>query len=332
MKRWEIVAPRELAFNEMEASRPGPGEVLVEVMTSVVSPGTELYAYREGPNPMMTIPGYLSAGIVREVGEGVSGIATGQRVRIGGPHESMTVAKAANVVPLPDGVGFDVGALVHLASLGHRCLHASNYRAGDDVAVIGLGLVGMCTALVALRSGARVHAIDVVASRIDLARSLGIQAYDATDPDLGDHVTAATLRGVDVVVDTSGSWAGLLTAMQVSRTSTSVSVIGVNRFPPDADISQKLHEEMLTFPARFHYEGTKIVGCSGHPRQDKVAYEDWSAERAYAYLLDEMAAGRLDLTPLIGSRIAPDGLADVMRAFDEGRQSSIGVAIDWSAR
>jgi len=332
MKRWEIVAPRELVFKELAVPRPGPGEVLVEVVTSVVSPGTELYAYREGPNPMMTIPGYLSAGTVREVGEGVSGIEAGQRVRIGGPHESMTLAKAANVVPLPEGVDFDAGALVHLASLGHRCLHASGYRAGDDVAVIGLGLVGMCTALVALRSGARVHAIDVVGSRIDHARSLGLRAYDATDPDLREHVTEATLRGVDVVVDTSGSWSGLLTAMQVARTSTSVSVLGVNRFPPDADISRQLHEEMLTFPARFHYEGTRIIGCSGHPRQEKVAYEDWSTERAYAYLLDEMAAGRLDLAPLIGDRVGPDDLAEVMRAFDEGRQSSIGVAIDWSTR
>lgn len=331
MKRWEIVAPRRLVLKELPDPEPGPREVVVDVAASVISPGTELYAYREGPNPMMTIPGYLSAGLVRAVGEEVERVKVGQRVRLGGPHESVTLCKEDSVVALPRDVDFDLGALVHLASLGHRALHAGGYRAGDDVAVVGLGLVGMCAALVALRSGARVHAIDVVPERIAFAETLGLRAYDARQADLREQVDGRALRGVDLVIDTSGSWAGMGTAVRVARKGTTISVLGVNRFPPDPAIAEQLHEEMFSFPARFHYEGTRIVGCSGHPRESSVASEDWSVERAYAYLLDEMGSQRLDLRPLLGDRITYDALPDVMRSFDEGRHSAIGVVIDWTS-
>jgi threonine dehydrogenase-like Zn-dependent dehydrogenase len=330
MKRWKIVAPRTLELLELEDPTPGPGEVLVRITHSVVSPGTELYAYREGPNPMMTIPGYLSAGEVVALGSGVEGVVVGQRVRLGGPHESLTVARATDVVPLPDGLDPALGALIHLPSLGHRCIHVGGYRAGDDVAVVGLGLIGVATSLVALRSGARVHGLDVVPGRIEFARSLGIPAYDASEEGFADRVAAATLRGVDVVVDTSGGWSGLLTASRVTRRGTSIVVLGVNRFLPDATTGQTLHEVMMGFPARFHYDAVRIIGGGGHPRQATVAQEDWSSERAYAYLLDEVVAGRLDLAPLIQQRITPDRLPEVMTAFDEGRSAAIGVAIEWS--
>lgn len=330
MKRWKIVAPRALELLELDDPTPGPDEVLVRITHSVVSPGTELYAYREGPNPMMTIPGYLSAGEVMAVGPGVDEVSVGQRVRLGGPHESLTVARAKDVVPLPDGLDPALGALIHLPSLGHRCLHVAGYRAGDDVAVVGLGLIGVATALVALRSGARVHGLDVVPDRIEFARSLGIAAYDAREEGFADRVAAATLRGIDVVIDTSGGWSGLLTALKLTRRGTSVSVLGVNRFLPDASTGQALHDEMMTFPARFHYDAVRIIGGGGHPRQATVAQEDWSSERAYAYLLDEVVAGRLDFSPLIQERITPDRLPEVMSAFDEGRSDAIGVAIEWS--
>ncbi len=329
MKRWKIVAPRTLELLELDDPTPGPEEVLVRITHSVISPGTELYAYREGPNPMMTIPGYLSAGEIVALGSGVEGLAVGQHVRLGGPHESMTVARAKDVVRLPDGLDPALGALIHLPSLGHRCIHVAGYRAGDDVAVVGLGLIGVATALVALHSGARVHGLDVVPERIEFARSLGISSYDAREEGFEAEVAAATLRGIDVVVDTSGGWSGLLTAVKVARRGTTVSVLGVNRFLPDPTTGQALHGELLGFPARFHYEAIRIVGGGGHPREATIASEDWSSERAYEYLLGEVASGRLDLGPLIQERITPDRLPDAMEAFDEGRAASVGVAIEW---
>ncbi|MFI0425033.1 hypothetical protein [Spongiactinospora sp. 9N601] len=50
--------------------------------------------------------------------------------------------------------------LTFLTSLGLLCLHAGTYQPGENVAVVGLGGVGVCAALVAALYGTRVHAVD----------------------------------------------------------------------------------------------------------------------------------------------------------------------------
>lgn len=332
MDLWELTAPGEMRLGSHPDPEPGPGQVLVELACTAVSPGTELHAYRSGPSAMMTAPGYLAAGLIRSVGPGAEGTEVGSRVVLSAPHGSMAVVDAATVTEIPDGVPFETASLTHLASLGHACLHAGGYRAGDDVAVVGAGLVGMCTALVAELSGARVHVLDILEERLDLPRRRGLFAHRADRDDLAEQFAEVSATGPAVVVDTSGSWSGLHSATQISRKGTRICVLGVNRQPPPAEVGESLFEELLTFPARFHYEGLHFIGCSGHPRGEPGFADDWTQDRGRTYLLEAMARGRLDLGELITDRVAPDELASVMDAMDHGDPGSLGVILDWRQR
>ena len=330
MQRWDLDAPRSLVLRTLPDPEPLASDVVVEIACTAVSPGTEVHAFRSGPTDMMVSPGYLAAGTVRAVGAEVVDVRPGDRVRLAAPHGSVAVVEAASVTVLPDDVDFAQACFTHLAGLGHYCLHAGDYRAGDDVAVIGLGLVGMCTAAVATLVGARVHALDVAPERLALATDHGFAAYDARDPREHERAQAAALGGIDVVVDTSGAWTGLLTAARVARKGTRISVLGVNRRPPDPQVGAELFDELLSFPSRFHYEGLRLTGCGFHPRQDSELSAEWTAERCYRYLLDMMATGRLDLGGLITDRIRPGELGMVMQELDEGSPGRLGIIVDWS--
>lgn len=142
------------------------------------------------------------------------------------------------LVPLPDAVSDDAGALleplgvaIHAAGLGH-------IRFGYDVLVVGAGPIGALAIAVAQRSGARrVFACEPLEHRRATALRMGAdQAWDPAEA--VDAVAAATAgRGVDIAVELCGSDAGIATAVAAARPGARIVLGGI----PDDDTS--------TFPA-----------------------------------------------------------------------------------
>src|SRR5438067_803836 len=107
---------------ERDVPEPGPGEVRVRVVVSGVNPTD--WKSRSGnsrlaaPAAEELTPNQDGAGVIDAVGPGVKGHEAGDRVwiylaadrRPTGTAQEFTVLPAANVVPLPDGVGFEIGA------------------------------------------------------------------------------------------------------------------------------------------------------------------------------------------------------------------------------
>lgn len=333
MRRWTITGERRLELRETETPRPATGEVLVGVELTAVSAGSELHAYRSGPSGFMDEPGYLAAGRVLETGAGVASVRPGDRVFAAAPHGDAAIVPAHRVVPVPDEVPFDEAVLCYLASLGLYCLHAGEYAAGENVAVVGLGVVGLCAALVATACGARTHAIDADDHRLRFAAGLGLPTWDGRDPALAGDVRRVSPEGVDLVVETSGSWRGLDTAARVCRRGSRIAVLGVYRDLPDARTGAALHRQLLSFPARFHYDGIRVVGCANHPWRDADDVEagGWSVQRSVRYLLESVARGRLSLAPVVTDRIAPGDLPGLYGRLNDGDRSVVGVLVDWTA-
>ena len=109
----------------------------------------------------------------------------------------------------------------------HAIAHAG-MTAGDSVAVLGLGPVGLCAVQAALAGGAvRVFAIDSVAERLEMAASFGASPVHLTEEDPKRAIRGETEgRGVDVVVDAVGDPAPLAMAISLCRDAGTVSGIG----------------------------------------------------------------------------------------------------------
>jgi 2-desacetyl-2-hydroxyethyl bacteriochlorophyllide A dehydrogenase len=109
----------------------------------------------------------------------------------------------------------------------HAVAHAG-MKAGDSVAVLGLGPVGLC-AIQAARAGgaAQIFAIDTVEQRLEMAKSFGATPLHLTEEEPKRAVRAATEgRGVDVVVDAVGDPGPLAMAISLARDAGTVSGIG----------------------------------------------------------------------------------------------------------
>jgi len=173
---------------QQEIPETVPGSILLEVKASLVSPGTELSgwrglaAQRQDPKPLAEPRpfGYSNAGVVREVGDGVTDFQEGDRVAcIGGgygQHTDFAVAPHHLAVSLPDEVTFDQGAYAMLSATALHALRRGEPGFGEYCAVIGLGIVGQLSARFYQLAGNYVIGWDPIGYRNEVAEEWGIDA------------------------------------------------------------------------------------------------------------------------------------------------------------
>ena len=163
------------------------GMVLIKVACSLVSPGTELKgwdalaAQRKSPAllPEAKKFGYSVAGIVESSGDGVHRFQKGDRVAAIGAgfaiHSDFVVVPQNLCIKLPDAVTFDQGAYSMLLATALQAVRRAKPSFGEYWAVSGLGIVGLLTAQMLVRSGCRVAGIDPHPARRRIARKMGVE-------------------------------------------------------------------------------------------------------------------------------------------------------------
>jgi alcohol dehydrogenase len=130
---------------------------------------------------------------------------------------------------VPEGMSADVALFAgDVMGTGYHAVAHADMRAGDTVAVLGLGPVGLCAVQAARAGGAvEVFAIDTVAPRLEMAERFGARPLHLTQQDPKRAVRAATEGlGVDVVVDAVGDPGPLALAVSLARDAGTVSGIG----------------------------------------------------------------------------------------------------------
>ena len=211
-----FVAPYEVEVADVAVPDPGPGDVLVRAEFSGISSGTELLAYRGELDSSLPLDetlgalagtfqypftyGYSAVGIV----EGAeSGLLEGERVFAFHPHQTRFVVSAADVVC----VGEHDPRAATLFPLVETALQISldtGIRYREVAAVLGLGPVGILTAIQLARGGASVVASDPKPWRREAAAACGVEALSPDE--LSEAVRARTSgRGADVIVDATGN-------------------------------------------------------------------------------------------------------------------------------
>ena len=204
--------PDVLKVTEREAPRPEPGEVVVEVAAAGVN-YMDIYQ-REGVGnyrpELPFVPGAEGAGTVAAVGEGVRGLAIGDRVAWAGQGSSyaeQVSLPAGRVVPVPDGVNLQVAAAAILQGMTAHYLCASTYsvREGDFAVVhAAAGGVGLLLTQMVKRRGGIVVATTSGGEKAVLALRAGadhVTHYDGLG-DMIDEVTGGA--GAHVVYDGVG--------------------------------------------------------------------------------------------------------------------------------
>jgi NADPH:quinone reductase-like Zn-dependent oxidoreductase len=196
-----------LSVTEVEEPHAGPGQVRIAVRAAGVNPiDWKIVRGMTGRSPdAPTVPGIDAAGVVDEVGEGVTGVQVGDAVfghASGGSAAEYAVLSAW--APKPGITPFEVaGGLPVAGETAVRVLDLLGLQTGQTVVVDGAsGGVGSATVQVAVARGLRVIGTAGEANQ-DFVRSLGAQPT-LHGPGLADRVRELASNGVDGGVDTAG--------------------------------------------------------------------------------------------------------------------------------
>lgn len=211
----EFGDPEVLVLEEVPDLTPGDGEVLVEVKAAGVNP-VDTYvrggSYAIKP-PLPYTPGTDGAGIVREVGAGVTHVHPGDRVYVAqgsggstGTYAPQMICGAAAVHPLPDRVSFAQGAAIGIpyATAWRALVLKAQMLAGDTVLVHGAsGGVGLAAVQIARAAGLTVIGTAGTERGRALVRAQGAHhALDHASPDYRDEIRRLTgSHGPDVILE-----------------------------------------------------------------------------------------------------------------------------------
>lgn len=157
-------------------------KVISKAMTEGVAKTVE--KVREKTGDLVPL-GYSSAGIVVEVGAGVTGYSVGDEVACAGAgyacHAEIVTIPKNLVVEVPSEVDLREAAFVSLGAIAMQGVRRAEVQVGDSVVVIGLGLIGQLVSQILQAAGCHVIGVDIDQKRLELAKKIGLKNAIAVD-------------------------------------------------------------------------------------------------------------------------------------------------------
>ena len=270
--------------------------------------------------------GYCNVGVVHEVGSNVENFQVGDRVVSNGPHADMVKVPKNLCAKIPDNVSDESASFAVVASIGLQGIRLAQPTLGESFVVTGAGLIGLLTIQMLRANGCRVLAIDFDQSKLDLAKQFGAEICN---PGKGEDPVAAGLAfsrgvGVDGVIITASTKVSdpVIQAARMSRKRGRIILVGVTGLELNrADF----YEKELSFQ----------VSCSYGPGRYDTEYEEkgndyplgfvrWTEQRNFVAVLDMMAAGTLNVEPLITQRFE---FEDAPKAYDALTEDKSGLGL-----
>ncbi|MFC2075911.1 alcohol dehydrogenase catalytic domain-containing protein [candidate division KSB1 bacterium] len=241
MKAAVVYGENDIRIAEVPTPEPGPGEALVRVGGSgVCTTDVKILGGTGLPKKLPTILGHEVAGTIAVVGDGVGGDRVGDRVAVYpiavcgecyfcrlGRHslcvEQYGLAHGIDggfaeyvLIPEPivrqgglldiDDMPFDLAAMIEPVACCLSAAEGCGTSSGDNVLVIGCGLMGQLNILVSKRIGARVIAADLNDERLEKAESVGADfSLNPDEVDIFAEVKKLTVVGADIVIAAVGT-------------------------------------------------------------------------------------------------------------------------------
>ncbi len=278
--------------------------------------------------------GYSAAGIVKAVGEGVTGVRVGDRVACAGTGYAAHVEEfwvPKNLfVPMPDEVSFEHAAFCTVAAIALQGVRLVAPTIGETVVVMGLGLVGQITVQLLKANGCRVIGADLAKDKVELAGKLGADdlALLGTDA-LAAKVAAVTGgRGADAVIITASTPSSepVEKAGEISRPKGRVVVVGAVglELPREPYYLKEINFaiSMSYGPGRYDPEYEE----KGHDYP--FGYVRWTEQRNLEAVLELVRQRKLDFQPLISHRYTI-GKAEDAYALMLGKTPYLGILLDY---
>jgi len=337
--------PNQIALETCPVPRARAGEAVIRVTLTTIC-GTDLHIVKgEYPVQPGLIIGHEPVGVIRELGDGVTGYEVGDRVLVGAitpcgqcdyclsgdwsqcggvmggwkfgntidgaQAEYLRVPNAqANLAKIPDGLTDEqVVLLADIASTGISAAESADLKIGDTVAVFAQGPIGLCaTAGAKLKGASLIITVDSDPVRMEMSKRMGADVVlDFSKGGVIDQIKHLTAgKGVDVAIEALGTQSTFENALRVLRAGGTLSSLGV--------YSGKLSLPLEPFAAGLGDHKIITTLCPG-------------GKERMRRLMELVRRGRLDLTPLLTHSFPLERITEAYRVFAERRGGVIKVAI-----
>lgn len=312
----------------IEKARQQPDKVRMvmdKIKTDGVMPTLEsVFNKLDQPLPL----GYCNVGVAIEIGTAVTGFAVGDRVVSNGKHAEVVGVPMNLCAKIPDSVADEAAAFAVLGAIALQGIRLAQPTLGECVVVTGCGLIGLLTVQLLRAQGCRVLALDFDAGKVALARRFGAEVVDLSRGE--DPLAAAQRfsreRGVDAVIITASTKSNepVHQAAVMCRKRGRIVLVGVTGL----ELSRAdFYEKELTFQVSCSYGPGRYDPNYEEKGQDyPVGFVRWTEQRNLEAVLDMMASGALDVTPLISHRFSIDDAAQAYELVG-GAAPSLGILL-----
>ena len=349
MKAVVVYGPGDIRYQELPTPPLGPREVRVEVKASGVCSSDVPRALEGKAYFYPIVLGHEIAGRIVEVGKEAKGVRIGDRVavapllpcwhcewcargryslcddysylgsRTDGGYAEFVSVPPENLVGLAPAVDYEAGACLEPVAVVLHGLVKAGITPGDDVAVVGLGTLGLLAVQLSRILGAgRVFAVDLVAARLQVAEGFGAEGCleDGQGISVGMIRDRTGGRGVDLVVEAAGSAVAQVRCLDMARKGGRILYLGLPgreaRFP-QASFQRLVREEL------------RIYGSWNSYSAPFPGYE-WRAALHY------MATGQLKVKSLITHRFTFSQAKEAFAMMESGEEFFIKVIFTPCAR
>lgn len=346
MKLQELIAykPGKCELYSYEDAPIQPGEIRARAEFASPKHGTELAHFRgDDPflanrfcnelqlflpddqaksKPFMMKPGNMWVGAITEIGQNVTNFEIGQRIAGYGKLRNTHTIKAENALIMPPKMTWKQAMCYDPTQFALGGIRDGNIRCGDNVAIFGLGAIGLIAAQLAKLSGAaKVIVIDPIECRRKTAIENGADfALDPTTCDAGLEIKMLTdKRGADVILETSGTYAALQAAIRGIAYAGNISVVGW----------YKECTKILDLGREAHFNQPNIImsrACS-EPNRD---YPRWDFKRICEMSWALLASGALSCENIVDPVVKfQDSAAAYEDIVDKNPEKSVKMGVEF---
>ncbi|MBN9792151.1 MULTISPECIES: NAD(P)H-quinone oxidoreductase [unclassified Pseudonocardia] len=310
----EYGGPEQMTWAEVPDPEPGPGEVVLDVVSSAVNRADLLQVQGNYPVPpgASEILGLECAGRIAALGDGVTGWSVGDEVcalLAGGGYATKVAVPAPQLLPVPEGVSLtDAGGLPEVACTVWSNVFLEGRLAEGETFLVQGGSSGIGTHAiqVAKAFGARVAATAGHADRMRFCRDLGADIVIDYHDDIAEELKKATDgHGADVILDNMGA-KGLANNLSALARDGRLMIIGMQ-----GGVKAELNIGAL-LAKRGHVSAMGLRGRPVDGPHSKAEIVDGVRENVWPLFAD----GRVK--PVIFERFAMSDAADAHRRLDAG--------------
>ena len=271
--------------------------------------------------------GYCNAGVV--VGTGVDDFAVGERVVSNGNHAEVVRVPKNLCAKIPNSVDDESASFTVLAAIGLQGIRLAQPTIGEAFVVQGLGLIGLMTVQMLRANGCRVLGIDFDSSRCELARTFGASTVDLSKDE--DAIAAAAEfsrgNGVDAVLICASTKSDEVVhqAAEMCRRRGRIVLVGVVGLNLRRD---DFYKKEISFQVSASYGPGRYDPAYEEQGHDyPIGFVRWTQQRNFEAVLDMMAAGTLNVKPLITHRFEIKDASMAYELLDDA--SALGIVIEY---